>query len=84
MISVNPDDISLSDSDAACTEACEDFVTKYKVFKQRIRDGELGEPAQFWIIYLDLFQHQLHNAVKKISSSFDFRNGSIFYRFISH
>ena len=45
-MSVNPD-ISLSDSDAVCTEACDDFVTKYEAFKQRIRDGELENTANF-------------------------------------
>ena len=32
------------------------LLTQYEKFETKIRNGELGKTAQFWLIYLDLMQ----------------------------
>ena len=43
------------------------LLTQYEKFKTKIRNGELGKTAQFWLIYLDLMQvqHLAHTAVRE-------------------
>ena len=43
------------------------LLTQYEKFKTKIRNGELGKSAQFWLIYLDLMkvQHLAHSATQE-------------------
>ena len=47
--------------------SCQNIVQNYESFKQRGRDGELGETAKLWVMYLDLMKYQqmAHTAVQE-------------------
>ena len=47
--------------------SCQNIVQNYESFKQRVRDGELGETAKLWVMYLDLMKYQqmAHTAVQE-------------------
>ena len=44
-----------------------EFAVKFEDFKARVRSGEFGKTAQFWMTYLDLIrvQHYAHTAVQE-------------------
>ena len=58
------------------------LLTQYEKFKTKIRNGELGKRAQFWLIYLDLMkvQHLAHSATQE--NDFKFWHGKKCCRFV--
>ena len=42
-------------------------MNQYDDFKVKVRNGELGKTAQFWLLYLDLvkIQHLAHTAIQE-------------------
>ena len=54
-------------------ESCQEIIINYDKFKSKVRNGEIGKTAQFWLIYLDLMknQHMAHTAVQE--NNFDMR-----------
>ena len=42
-------------------------MNQYEDFKVKVRNGELGKTARFWILYLDLvkIQHLAHTAIQE-------------------
>ena len=50
-----------------------ELANKYNCFKDDIRNGKYGKNSKFWLIYLDMMQHQnyIHTAVQE--NDFDLR-----------
>ena len=50
-----------------------EFFHAYQTFRQSVREGKIGKPPQFWLIYLDMMrnQHMIHLAVQR--NDFDLR-----------
>ena len=53
------------DKDGTIKENLIQLSEKYTIYKQRIREGQIGITPQFWMIDVDLMekQHHFHNAV---------------------
>lgn len=43
------------------------FYNRYKCYREKVRKGDIGKTAQFWILYLDFMQYQMmaHTAVQE-------------------
>ena len=52
------------------------FLSDFLNFKQKVRDGNYGKTAHFWLMYLDLYKHQqlAHLAIQ--GNNFDLRLAS--------
>ena len=53
------------DKDGTIKENLIQLSEKYTIYKQRIREGQIGITPQFWMTDLDLMknQHHFHTAV---------------------
>ena len=52
---------------------CQSIIKKYEHFKNRVKKGEFGKTAQFWMLYLDLAKNQYFAHIAVQSNNFNLR-----------
>ena len=52
---------------------CQSIIKEYEHFRNRVKKGEFGKTAQFWVLYLDLVKNQYFAHIAVQSNNFDLR-----------
>ena len=52
---------------------CQSIIEEYEHFRNRVKKGEFGKTAQFWVLYLYLVKNQYFAHIAVRSNNFDLR-----------